>query len=84
MKKIYFESKILQDQPFTKVLTPLGRKIMEYDYFESQYQITDQDREAWSEFKKAIDCEYSDQLSKSVQHYATAEKLSNLLSEFYL
>jgi len=87
LKTNFFEAGIFRSMKLNKfndILTPLGRKITDFDYFENQYTISDKDVEAWKEFTMAMDCEKSGDHNQSIKHYSKASKLSKLLEEIYL
>ena len=84
LKQSYLEAHVANEQFLNSILTPVGKKILNFDEFEKKYPITPKDIEAYQEYKKGCQLEIEENFTEAIKHYAKAEKMSDLVGQIYL
>ena len=84
LKQSYIESYITDKKFLNNIITPVGRKILNFDEFEKLYPITEKDIEAYKEYKKGCQLEIEEKFTEAIKHYNKARYLSNLIEQVYL
>ena len=83
LRTTYLEA-FVTGESFFKLLTPIGRKIMNFEEFQQKYPITHKDIEAFHLYIKGNQLETQKKFDESIQCYSRAEKLSDLVAIIYL
>ena len=84
LKQSYLEAHVANEKFLNNILTPVGKKILNFDEFEKKYPITPKDIEAYQEYKKGCQLEIEENFTEAIKHYTKAEKLSDLVGQIYL
>ena len=83
LRTTYLEA-FVTGESFFKLLTPIGRKILNFEEFQQKYPITHKDIEAFHLYIKGNQLETQKKFNESIQCYSRAEKLSDLVAIIYL
>lgn len=78
------EAHVANEHFLNNILTPVGKKILNFDEFEKKYPITQKDIEAYQEYKKGCQLEIEEKFTEAIKYYTKAEKMSDLVGQIYL